>query len=314
VKIVVCAGRELAEVSARELGRHLPSAEVAVHLNSELVAADVVANADYAVVWTPPPRFFAGCRKLKAVFALGAGVDALLARPDMPVDLPLIRLEDAGMAQPMADYVLAAILRVYRRFDTYAERQRRRRWQQETMVPKQAYRVGVLGLGAIGGEVASTLARYGFAVRGCARSLHAIPGVQCFAADSGFDAFLDQLDVLVNVLPLTADNRGILDRSTLSRLADGAHLINVGRGAHLVEADLLALLDNGKIAAATLDVFAQEPLPDEHPFWQRPEILITPHAAAVTEDEPAYSQIARKIAALERGEPVGGIVDRERGY
>ena len=215
--------------------------------------------------------------------------------------------------------------------------------------------MGVLGLGAIGGAIARTLAAQGFAVRGFARSRHEVPGVHCFAgaaqsllgnrrerpeavsssapvqggtassagATSGraadlrasceFALFLDGLDALVSVLPLTADNRGILNRAALERLADGAHLINVGRGAHVVEDDLLALLDAGKLGAATLDVFAVEP-PPAHPFWCHPKILVTPHVSAETQIEEAAAQIAAKLARLARGEAVGGLVDRQRGY
>ncbi len=174
--------------------------------------------------------------------------------------------------------------------------------------------MGVLGLGAIGGAIARTLAAQGFAVRGFARSRRELPGVRCFAGTPEFAAFLDGLDALVSVLPLTTDNRGILNRAALERLADGAHLINVGRGAHVVEADLLALLDAGKLGAATLDVFAVEPLPPAHPFWRHPRIFVTPHVSAETQVDEAAAQIAAKLARLERGEAVSGVVDRQRGY
>lgn len=218
------------------------------------------------------------------------------------------------MADALAEYVLAAVLRVYRGFDRYAMRQRDARWQAEVLRPRSNFAVGVLGLGVIGTAIARALAAHGFAVRGFAWTRHAIEGVDCRAGDAEFASFLDGLDVLASVLPLTADNRGILNRTNLVRLADGAHVVNVGRGAHLVEHDLLALLDEGKLGGATLDVFETEPLPADHPFWRRPEILVTPHVSAVTELEPSVAQIAEKIARLERGEAITGVVDLRRGY
>jgi glyoxylate/hydroxypyruvate reductase A len=272
------------------------------------------AAADYALVWRPPAALFAEQPHLRAVFNLGAGVDALLALPQLPAAVPLIRLEDAGMAQALADYVLGAVLRGYLGFDRYAAQQARQEWAPLERPRRDHYQVGVLGLGAIGRVIAATLAAQGFTVRGHARSRHALPGVRCFAGTSEFALFLDGLNALVAVLPLTADNRGILSRPVLERLADGAQLVNVGRGAHLVPADLLALLDGGKLGGATLDVFDTEPLPPGHPFWQHPKILVTPHVSAETPIDASAAQIATKIARLERGEPVGGTVDRGRGY
>jgi glyoxylate/hydroxypyruvate reductase len=276
-------------------------------------------QADVALVWRPPAALFAEQRALKLVFNLGAGVDALLAMPAFPRDVPLLRLEDAGMSEALAEYVLAAVLRVYRGFDRYALQQRAAQWQPLPLRERADYRIGVLGLGVIGAAIARTLAGHGFAVRGFARSARAIDGVQCFAgaldpADRECARFLDQLDVLVSVLPLTADNRGALNEALFARLARGAHLVNVGRGGHVNEADLLAALDRGQLGGATLDVFAEEPLPPSHPFWARPQILVTPHVSAVTQLAPSVRQVAAKLAAWMRGEPVSGRVDVTRGY
>lgn len=318
MNIVICASRGFGSLCADALQRALPGAGIAWRSNADPVRDPAVRPAaqlaDYALVWKPPAAFFEEQPALKAIFVLGAGVDALLALPTLPPAVPILRLEDAGMAGPMADYVLAAVLRVHRRFDVYASHQRVQRWQEEPCRPKAQFRIGVLGLGAIGGTVARVLAAHGYAVRGYARGRRTIDGVACFAGPTEFETFLDGLDVLVNVLPLTPDTLGILNRASLARLAQGGHLIQVGRGAQLVEADLLALLDAGKLSGATLDVFATEPLPPDHVFWSRPEIVITPHVSAATEIEPGIAQIAAKIAALERGEPVSGLVDRTRGY
>ncbi len=277
------------------------------------------AQADVALVWRPPAAFFAEQRQLKLVFNLGAGVDALLAMPAFPRDVPLLRLEDAGMSEALAEYVLAAVLRVYRGFDRYAELQRQARWQPLPLREKADVRIGVLGLGVIGGAIAQTLARHGFAVRGYARSAKNVDGVQCLhgrltVEDRAFTGFLDGLDVLVSVLPLTDDTRGVLDARVFSRLAAGAQVINVGRGASLQDADLLAAIDSGQLGGATLDVFAEEPLPPAHPFWSQPKILVTPHVSAVTQLAPSVRQVVRKLAAWSRGEAVSGQVDPSRGY
>jgi glyoxylate/hydroxypyruvate reductase A len=271
-------------------------------------------QADVAVVWRPPEALFTEQRRLRTVFNLGAGVDALLALPTFPRSVQLIRLEDAGMAPALAEYVLAAVLRVYRGFDRYSLLQAACEWKPGKLRDRSGYTIGVLGLGVIGRAIASSLVRHGFAVRGFAQTPKQIKGVDCRAGEAAFDAFLDGLDVLINVLPLTRETRGLLDRTALRRLAAGAHVINVGRGATLVDADLLALLDEGHLGGATLDVFATEPLPANHPFWRRSEILITPHVSAVTEWRPSVRQVADKLVALSRGGRVSGIVDLSRGY
>lgn len=271
-------------------------------------------QADVAVVWRPPQALFAEQRRLRTVFNLGAGVDALLALAGFPRSVQLVRLEDAGMAEALAEYVLAAVLRVYRGFDRYAALQAACQWKPGKLRERSEFRIGVLGLGVIGGAIARLLVQHGFGVRGFAQTPKQIQGIDCRAGEAAFGPFLDGLDVLVNVLPLTPDTRGLLDRSALRRLAKGAHVINVGRGATLVDADLLALLDEGQLGGATLDVFATEPLPPDHPFWRRNEILVTPHVSAVTELKPSVAQIADKLAALSRGEAVSGVVDLTRGY
>jgi glyoxylate/hydroxypyruvate reductase A len=323
LRVLFCAKESQAPAWRAALQAAFATERLAVDLQwrdaarSEVQAAPW--QADVALVWRPPGAVFAEQRALKLVYNLGAGVDALLAMPQFPREVPLLRLEDAGMSEALAEYVLAAVLRVYRGFDVYAAQQQQARWQPRALRDKADFTIGVLGLGVIGGAIARTLARQGFALRGYARSLKSIDGVRCFAGtlaanDAQLAAFADGLDILVSVLPLTADTRGALDAALFARLARGAHLVNVGRGAHLVEADLLAALDAGQLGGATLDVFAEEPLPAAHPFWSRPQILVTPHVSAITQIGPSVAQIAAKLAAWQRGEPVSGQVDRTRGY
>jgi glyoxylate/hydroxypyruvate reductase A len=218
------------------------------------------------------------------------------------------------MAEQMVRYVLAAALRFLHRVDVYVRQQRAIHWEQHDPRSPASVAAGVMGLGVIGCQVARALAAQGFVVRGLSRTEKQMDGVEVFAGDGRLDAFLDGLDFLVAVLPATAATEGILNRNTLSRLADGAHVVNIGRGAALVDADLVALLDAGKLSGATLDVFREEPLPADHPFWRRPEILVTPHISGLTVPAAAVAQVAGKIAQLERGEPVTGVVALERGY
>jgi glyoxylate/hydroxypyruvate reductase A len=248
------------------------------------------------------------------MFTVSAGVGHALRMPGVPCAVPLVRVEDAGMAPQMVRYVLAAALRVALGLDRYARQQRDAAWARHMPRDVATIRAGVLGLGVIGSAIARALAAQGFAVRGYARRRVRLDGVDCFDESAGLPAFLAGLDLLVSVVPATPATDGILNAAALAHLADGAHLVNIGRGSALVEADLLALLDAGKLAGATLDVFRDEPLPADHPFWRRPDIVVTPHVAGMTLPAETVAQIAAKIARLERGEAVTGVVDHERGY
>lgn len=295
-----------------ELVRHLPSARMRHWLPGD------DGPADYALVWRPPVELLRGRAGLRAVFNLGAGVDALLEllreQPDLlPPEVPIIKLDDAGMGRQMVQYALHAVLRHFRRFDEYARLQQRGVWSQMPSREPDEFPVGVMGLGALGAQVAQAVAALGFPVRGWSRSVKTVANVRCFGGDE-FGAFLDGLQVLVNLLPLTPDTEGILNHRLFDRLAYGARVVNIARGGHLVEADLLAALGTGRLGGASLDAFRDEPLPAEHPFWRDPRIEITPHIAARTTVAESMRQIAEKIAALEQGQPVGGVVDRQRSY
>lgn len=273
------------------------------------------AHADYAIVWKPSAAMLVGRNDLKAIFSRGAGVDGILQLAGaLPDGVPVIRLSDAGMGIQMAEYVTHAVLAYFRRFDAYQGLQHARQWQPLAARKRADFHIGVLGLGVLGQRIIAALQHFDFPVNGWSRTKKNLAGVQCFAGREDLPAFMQASQVVVCILPLTDDTRGILNRDTLSALPQGAYLINVARGAHLVEADLLALIQQGHIAGATLDVFAEEPLPAEHAFWQEPRISLTPHIAALTMIEESVVQIARNMQALEQGAPVTGVVDLTRGY
>jgi len=270
-------------------------------------------QADHAVVWAPPQQLFDEQPLLKGIFNTGAGVDALLALR-LPGQAVLVRLDDAGMSVQMAEFVCHALVRHFRELDGYERDAAQGRWSFRRPRSRGDFPVGVMGLGVLGRRVARAVAGFEFPVRGWSRSAREVQGVQCFAGPQQFDAFLAGTRVLVNLLPLTPETENIMNRATLGRLLPGGYVINVARGAHLVDEDLLALLDAGHLAGAALDVFRTEPLPPEHPFWAHPKITVTPHTSARTLRDESIAQIARKIHAFERGEPVAGMVDWQRGY
>ena len=269
--------------------------------------------ADYAVVWAPPQDFLDAQPRLKGLFNIGAGVDALM-QLRLPTGVPVVRLDDAGMSVQMAEYVCHAVIRYFRELDVYAEEAQQAHWAFRRPRVRADFTVGVMGLGVLGQRVAQALRGFEFPVVGWSRTPRQVEGITCHAGAEGLSAFLGASQVLVNLLPLTPDTENILNRDTLAQLRPGAYVINVARGAHLVDADLLALLDSGHLAGATLDVFRTEPLPVEHPFWQHRRITVTPHTSARTLRDESITQIVRKIRALERGEPISGVVDPSRGY
>jgi glyoxylate/hydroxypyruvate reductase A len=240
-------------------------------------------------------------------------VDALL-KLRIPAQTKIVRLDDAGMSVQMAEYVCHAVIRHFREFDAYEADTRQGKWSFRKPRARADFSVGIMGLGVLGERVARALAQFEFPVNGWSRSAKSLPGVQCFAGQEQFQSFLAASRILVCLLPLTADTQDILNHASLSHLKPGGYVINVARGAHLVDDDLLALLASGHLSGATLDVFRTEPLPPAHPFWSRPHITVTPHTSARTLRSESIAQIAGKIAALERGEPVAGRVNASRGY
>jgi glyoxylate/hydroxypyruvate reductase A len=275
---------------------------------------DVDARPDYVAAWKPPAELFERIAKPRAIFNLGAGVDAMLAVATLWRDVPLYRLEDAGMAEQMAEYVTLAVLGAYREQRAYAQAQRERAWAQRPRLAKRDFAVGLLGFGVLGRAVAAALAPFGFPLLAWVREPRPLDGVESFAGAAGLMSMLQRTRVLVVMLPSTRATRGIVDAARLAALPPGAHVVNVARGDLVIDADLIDALDSGRLASATLDVFRDEPLPAAHPFWHHPKVVVTPHVSAATLHGESAAQVAAKIALIERGGAPSGRVDHERGY
>ncbi len=289
----------------RALRAHLPEVEVRVGGAPEGVVA--------ALTWKPPAGFFAPFRDLRLVVNLGAGVDALVGRDDLP-DVPICRLNDRGMVQLMVSYVTHAVTRVARDFHHLERAQRRGEWRYIHPRALGTHRVSVLGLGELGAAVASALSGTGYSVTGWARSAKSIAGIRCLHGSAGFATALAEADTLVLLLPLTPQTRGLIGAAELAQLPPGAHVVNVARGALLDETALLAALRMGHVAEATLDVFETTPLPPGHPFWSMENVRITPHLASITVPELAASDVAESIRRVLRGEAPLHQVEPARGY
>lgn len=276
------------------------------------------AAINYVAVWKPNPGALNTLPNLKVIFNLGAGVDAVLADASLP-HVPLVRVASENLTGRMTEYVVMHVLMYHRQQRYYDESKLTKTWEPKVQWTASALRVGVLGLGQIALESVDILKRLGFQVAGWSRTKKDIPGVQCFSGDEGFGPFLNRTDILVCLLPLTPQTRGILNRKTFSRLArdgvlGGPVVINAGRGGLQVEPDILSCLDDGTLLAATLDVFHQEPLPPESPFWNHPKVTISPHNAADTDADAISRDVVAQIERFERGEALVNVVDRERGY
>ncbi len=272
------------------------------------------AAIDAALVWRPPAGLLASLPNLKLIASLGAGVDHILADPLLPKSIPIVRLVDPYMTAAMSEYVQLQVLRLHRQDPAYRAQQRQHLWHELAQPNAAERRVGVLGLGTLGGDAALKLCVLGFDVAGWSRTERRLPGIACFHGEDGLQAVLGRSEILACLLPLTPETEGILDARLFSILPRGAAIINCARGRHLVEADLIPALDSGQLSAAVLDVFRDEPLPREHPFWDDPRITLTPHVAAATHAPTAALAVADNLRRLRQGQPPLNRIDLGRGY
>jgi glyoxylate/hydroxypyruvate reductase len=276
------------------------------------------AAVKYVAAWQPVPGTLAAYPKLQAIFNLGAGVDALLRDATLP-NVPLVRVVNSDLTQRMTEYVVLHVLMHHRQQRLMDRSQAAKQWTTPDQWSASKLRVGIMGMGELGQDAAAVLARIGFKVAGWSRSAKSVPGATCFYGPDGLDSFLARTDILVVLLPMTAETRGILNRSLFSKLAKNGPLgapvlINAGRGLLQVEADIISCLDDGTLGAATLDVFNQEPLAADHPLWSHPKVTVTPHNAADSDPEAISDYVVSQIHRHLRGQPLQNVVARDRGY
>lgn len=267
----------------------------------------------YLVAWQVDRGLLARLPALELLFCTGAGVDHLDFAA-IPAEVPVVRMLDPGIVEGVVEYATLAVLAAHRQWPLYLEQQRRAQWQPHVPLPAAQRRVGVLGLGRLGRAVLERLAGFGFALRGWNGSARQLDGVECFTGAAGLAPCLAGCDIVVNLLPGTAQTRHLLDAERLAALPRGAQLVNLGRGSSVDTAALRAALDAGHLAGAVLDVTEQEPLPQSHPLWQHPRVMLTPHIAAMTRPDTAAAFVIDSIWRHQRGEPLEGRVDRRRGY
>ena len=276
------------------------------------------ADVHYAAVWKPAPGELATFPNLRVIFNLGAGVDALMADGSLPL-VPLVRVAVDDLTGRMTEYVVLHVLMHHRQEPYLRQSQRDRRWQPKLQWAAGAISVGIMGLGTLGASAAEVLQRIGFRVSGWSRTPRQVDGVTGFHGAAQLDTFLAGTDILVCLLPLTSETRHVLNRDLFKRLNHDSPLgapvlINAGRGGLQNEADILHCLDDGTLGAASLDVFAQEPLPPDSPFWTHPKVVLTPHNAADTDPDAISRYVADQIARFEAGGALENVVDRSRGY
>lgn len=293
---------------ARYFAEHAPDLDFRVWPD-----AGDLAEVEYLIAWQAPAELIARLPRLKVFFSSGAGVDHVdfSALPD---HVPIVRMVEPGIINGMVEYVSLAVLALHRDFFDYVAAKAPRIWDPLEVPPASARTIGVMGMGALGCAALERLASYGFNLRGWNRSVREVEGVESFAGPDQLQPFLAGCDILICLLPLTPATRGILNRELFSLLPAGAALINVGRGPHLVDADLLEALDSGRLSRAILDVAEPEPLPAEHPFWTHPRVFLTPHVASMTQPESAAPILLENVRRHQRGEPLADVIDRLRGY
>lgn len=271
-------------------------------------------DIEIALAWKPPAGLIASFPNVKLIVSLGMGVDHLLADDQLPAGVPIVRIMDDGLVGQMSEYAIYWALRHHRDIDRYAASQRVRQWKPEDFVDTIDRRIGVMGLGSIGQDTAAKFAALGFPTAGWSRTARSLPGIETFHGADGFQRFLARTDILVDVLPLTRDTRGLLDAKAFAALPKGAYFINMARGGHVVDEALLAALESGQVSGAALDVFNVEPLPADHPYWTHPKVHVTPHIAGATNPRTASPGVIDNIKRLRAGQPLIHTVDPKTGY
>ena len=293
--------------------KHLSALDSAIDIRvwPEVGDAD---DIEFAFCWNHPQGEFKKYKNLKCIASLGAGVDHIMRDPDLPENVPVTRVVEPSMAQSMSEYTVLAVLNYCRQFDLYRNDQSQKKWQPRIPLLAADMGIGIMGLGQLGKDAAKKLSRLGFPVTGWSQSPKEIEGVTCLVGEEAFDDFLSRTRILICMLPLTPKTRGILNHETFYKLPTGAYVINVARGQHLIEKDLLAAVASGQLDGACLDVFEVEPLPEDHPFWGHPKIIVTPHISSLTYPKAVAPQIVDNYHRMKSGKALLHRVDIKRGY
>ena len=306
--LIICNNKD-SEVWKKALTAKLPDETIEIFPEVE-----DPNKVDFIVCWKPGENVFEQFSNAKVIQSLGAGIDHISTTNTVKEDCLVSRIIDPTLSEDMWEFVLAAVLAHMKQFPIYAHQQLKKNWQPHSYQVIKTTTIAILGLGVIGIYVAEKFAQIGFTVKGWANSRKVIPGVKSYKGREELSACLNNSDFLINILPLTDATRGILNEANLKSLKSGACLINVGRGAHLMEADLTKLLDESVLSGAVLDVFATEPLAVDHPFWQHPKIRITPHVASLTNVTTAVNQVVENYLRFKENKPLLNIVSMEKGY
>ena len=272
------------------------------------------SEIDAALVWAPRPGLMASLPNLKVVLSLGMGVDHIFQDPGYPKQVPVCRVVDDDLIERMSEWCVHSVLHYHRDADKYDADQAKRAWNPVPNIHATERRIGIMGMGAIGADTALKLKALNFDVAGWSRSPKDIPGIESFFGEPMLDEFLARSDYVICLLPLTPETEGILDARAFDLMPRGGGVINAARGGHVVDMDLIAALGSGQLSFAKLDVFREEPLPEEHPFWGHPRIRITPHNAGITNPDTAADQILDNYRRALDGDELQNVVDPERGY
>jgi len=275
--------------------------------------AETPGEIKHLVAWTLSDDILAALPRLEVLFSIGAGIDQL-ALDKLSAGVRVVRMIEPGITDTMSDYVSMAVLALHRNLPFHIAAQRAGKWSWRDVPPARERSVGIMGLGELGKAALAALAPHGFQLSGWSRSRHNIEGVRCYGGVDELPQFLAGADIIVCVLPLTDHTRGILCRKTFAMMRRGASLVNAARGGHLVQDDLLDALEAGQLSAATLDVASPEPLPEGHPFYTHPSILLTPHVAGITRTDSAVAALIENLRRELKGLPLIGEVDLRRGY
>ena len=297
------------EVWKAAIEKKNPAVEVEVY--PEVKSKEAI---EYALVWNHPPGVFKQFPNIKVIASMGAGVDHILRDPELPENAKITRVVDKQLTEDMADFVLTLVLNHLRNINLHQENEQNREWKPEAYQRIADVKVGILGMRELGSTAGKKLSDNGFTVRGWAQSRKEIKNIKIYAGQEELDAFLAESDILVCLLPLTPETENILNSTLFKKLPNNAFIINVARGKHLVEEDLLVAIDKGHLSGAALDVFREEPLPAEHLFWAHPKVQVTPHVASVTNPSSVVFQVLENYKRMKNGEDLENVVNKEKGY